>query len=179
MALSVDWKRLWRTQAVSPCFQLWCSSVLQGPAGEAQHRSCSGLVAMSRVSYRCDCMRAQRQMQGHIPDKARKNFKDDCTATRRAVALSFQKRKQFSTDELCTARRGHRVGCGNNNHTTHTTHIPVMVKTGRLTGMIIHGDMSASRRSPLQSNDTTAASLQTRQKQDAERRNVSVIRGSK
>ena len=33
---------------------------------------------------------------------------------------------------------------------THTTHIPVMVKTGRLTGRMLHRDMTATSTASLQ-----------------------------
>lgn len=42
---------------------------------------------------------------------------------------------------------------------THTTHIPVMVKTGRLTGRIIHRDMMSTSTSPLQRTTHTITHL--------------------
>lgn len=57
---------------------------------------------------------------------------------------------------------------------TYTTHIPVMVKTGRLTGRIIHRDMTTTRRSPLQ-RTTNTSSIKDLQDSDQARKPQSAV----
>lgn len=90
--------------------------------------------------------------------RADKNFKDDRTPTHSVCSFN-PKKETVSIHELYS---GHRDTAGITSSVfkatrgTYTTHIPVMVKTGRLTGMIIHTDMTTSCRSPLQTSTNSS-----------------------